>query len=179
MTPRQFIEQQLAKIPELEKATGRAVGSVHALQTERIFTEGQKATGGEIGQYDTSRELYVSPNRAPKKFKPKGKTGKSTFKDGTPHQTGYYESYAAFRQSQGRQTARVDLNMTGQLQSDFANSLQQTRAGVWVAGTRNRRNTVILRGHIDKYGAEVFKVSEKERQALREALLFERRRIGI
>lgn len=49
--------------------------------------------------------------------------GKSKFKDGSPHKSKYFATgYKGYRENVGRQTAFVDLKMTGELRMDFGNS---------------------------------------------------------
>lgn len=172
------------RITELDAAFGRVVATVHGEQVHRIFEQGESGSGDKIGTYDTSKPLYVNPKNAPKKFKPMGKPsgnrkrGETKFKDGQDHKTRYFPNYKSFRDSQGRQTAFVDLKLSGQLQSDYANSLQK-QGNTWVAGTTNPVNTGKLEGAMEKYGADVPKLQEDERKLLTDTLREERIRIGV
>lgn len=178
MTAKEYIQQQIKKIPALEKAFYIAVSTAHADQVARVFERGEMPDGGKIGSYDTRKPLYVNPATAPKKFTPKGKNGESAFQNGKKHKTGYFPSYAAFRRAQGRQTSHVDLKLSGQLQSDYANSLSQTASRTWVAGTKNKANTRKVEGMQDKYG-DIFKLGKKEREKLIDVATKERLKIRI
>jgi hypothetical protein len=167
MTSAQWATLQRAKFDKIGLCFGRAVADVHALQTQRIFVEGQNSGNAGIGRYNTTNPLYVNPNNAPKKFPTKGKTGKSRFKNGQPHKTGYFKSYSSFRQAQGRQTAVVDLRLSGALFRDYASSLLRID-NKWITGVKNKDNGGKIRGAINKYGATVFKLSDNERKILNE-----------
>lgn len=96
---------------------------------ERIFDEGRTTEGTTIGQYD-DEPMYVSLAVAPKpKGRPIGKTGKSKFtsgkKAGQDHKSRYFPTgYKGYRDNVGRQTAKVDLSLTGELRLDFGNQKQ-------------------------------------------------------
>ena len=125
MTTEEWIKDQQAKIQELVKFCKPleiAARDTMAMQAGRIFVEGKDSADSSIGKYST-KPLYLNPKKSPKKFAVKGKTGKSKFKNGKPHQTRYFaDGYKGFRNTIGRQTKFVDLSLVGDLQSDFANS---------------------------------------------------------
>lgn len=143
-----------------------AIVSTHAKVTQRIFVDGQEGDGNKIGSYESTKPLYVSPSKAPRKFTPKGVDGKSKFKNGKPHKTGYFESYKDFRGKMGRETGFVNLKMTGNLQSDFRSSLTKEGTGFFVAGIGRPENLGKVAGIIDKYGEDVFKLQKDERELL-------------
>ena len=89
---------------------------------ERIFEDGKKTDQSQIGQYST-KPTYISLAVAPKpKGAPVGKTGKSKFKNGTPHKSKYFPlGYKGYRENVGRQSAKIDLSLTGELRMDFGN----------------------------------------------------------
>lgn len=156
------------------KGFGRAVSSVHSLMAERIFEKGENITGAHYGQYDTSTPLYVNPATAsPKKFPTKGKNGKSKFKDGTSHKTGYFDSYKDFRAKIKRETGFVNLRLFGLLYSDFLSSLQKENSGKWISGLKRKTNIGKLEGAEDRYGNNIFRVSKFERKELIRILEFE------
>lgn len=173
-----WADAQRKKLTELDKAHGRVVATVHAQQMVRIFQEGERGSGGKIGTYSNNKPLYVNPKLVPKKFPTKGQKGATKFKNGKAHKTGYFPNYSAFRKSQGRQTSFVDLKLSGQFQSDLANSLQK-QGDTWITGTKNPANTDKLNGAIDKYGVDVFKITQDERKLLIDTLKKEREAIGI
>jgi hypothetical protein len=130
----------LEKDPPLKLASY----SVLALQSERIFTKGQNVDG-TTHQYNSTDPLYVNPKTSPgKKFKPKGKPkaegekgaskktvnikfGGAGFSKGKPskietdRKTKWFESYKAYREEIGFKTEKVNLQLSGELKSDFEN----------------------------------------------------------
>jgi hypothetical protein len=165
MNSAQWIALQRAKFEKIGVCFGRAVSDVHALQTQRIFVSGKNSQDANIGSYNTSNPLYVNPKYAPKKFPTRGKNGATRFKNGKPHKTGYFTSYSSFRQNQGRQTATVDLRLSGALFRDYASSLIRID-NKWYSGVKNKDNADKLKGAIDKYGATVFKLTPTELKLL-------------
>jgi len=136
MTTQEFIEKQrkaFANIIAKDEPLRLAALTAHKDMTKRIFVDGKNANDGNIGQYDTKRPLYVNPKKSPgaatgNKIKgieglnpPTGKTGKTHFADGTPHKTTYLNNYKEYRSRIGRKVDKVNLVLSGDLQSDFAN----------------------------------------------------------
>lgn len=98
----------------------------------RIFESGKKEDGSQIGQYDTTKPMYVNPKVQPRETKNKikgiqglipttGKHGDHLFKNGKEHKTTYVKSYADLRKRIGRPIDKVNLRYSGDLQSDFSN----------------------------------------------------------
>lgn len=170
MTTEQLIQKIKGQIKDLKqgKPLALAVASVHSMQVKRIFEEGKKSTDSKIGNYNESTSLYVNPNNSPKKFPTKGKEGKSKFKNGNSHKTGFFKSYKEFRSKIGRQISFVDLKLSGQLQKDYSNSLQRSGTG-WVSGLKNKANVGKVEGAEDKYGS-IFNLTNKEKKELRRIL---------
>jgi hypothetical protein len=167
MNSAQWIAKQRAKFEKIGVCFGVAVADVHALQTQRIFVGGKNSQDANIGSYNTSNPLYVNPKYAPKKFPTRGKNGATKFKNGRAHKTGYFTSYSSFRQNQGRQTATVDLRLSGALFRDYASSLIRID-NKWYSGVKNLDNANKLKGAIEKYGATVFRLTASERKILNE-----------
>jgi hypothetical protein len=172
-TPEQYAAKLDAAIKKLESGDliQAAVSSAHAEMAVRIFEEGKRGTGAKIGKYNTTTPLYISPISSPKKkITLRGKYGKTKFKNGKPHVTGYFKSYASFRNTIGRQTAFVDLNLSGEMQRDFAGSL--TKLGPWryQSGFKRNENTLKFQGLYLKYGADVFKTSKEEKDLLTKSI---------
>jgi len=118
--------------------------SVLALQSKRIFTEGENV-GGAKHQYNSTDELYVNPTTSPgKKFKPRGKPKKEGEKGATKklanikfggrgfskgkaskietdRKTKWFKSYKDYRSEIGFQSGFVNLQLSGELKSDFEN----------------------------------------------------------
>lgn len=98
----------------------RAVRSVMAVQHSRIFEEGKSSAGGAIGSYNDKDELYVNPSTLPRAVSPRGKPGKS--KNIQNRKTVYFKSYEDLRSEVGRESGFVNIRLSGDLQSDFANA---------------------------------------------------------
>lgn len=158
-----------------ERPLALAAASVHAMVAERIFEKGQNANDVGIGTYNDSDELYVNPKYSPKKFPTKGKTGKSKFKNGKAHKTGFFKSYKSFKKTIGRQSNFVNLNLTGLLQRDFTNSLQKSGEH-WISGVKNKANVGKVEGAEDKY-KNIFKLSKKESAELKRIASAEAKKI--
>ena len=166
MTIKQFIEKQNKRLKEIEKgkAFGEAVANSHAKQVPRIFEQGIKSDGSKIGQYDSTDPLYVNPKTAPKSFATKGKTGKSAFKNGKKHKTGYFTSYKAFRAKQGRETSFVNLRLFGRLQQDYSAGLRRVSPLKWVAEVKTNESADKIEGNKKRFGL-TFALTKKEKTA--------------
>jgi hypothetical protein len=170
MTTDQFIQKQHRKIAELKsgKVIGIAAQDTHVKMVERIFEEG-KETSGEKNKYNSTDSLYVNPNtESPKRFPPKGKTGKTKFKNGEPHKTGYFDSYKDFRAKIGRETGFVNLNLFGNLQNDFGKGVVKLSNESWISTVTSTLN----KPKLEKF-ADYFKLNKSERENFKEVLEFE------
>lgn len=181
LTTTQLIQKYRSSITKIEHGFERAVDSVHALQTKRIFEDGLRADGGKIGTYNSTKRIYVNPKYVPKAkgLSGKGKTGKSKFKNGKPHKSTFFKSYKAFRASQGAETGFVNFKLFGHLQSDYRKPPVRIAPGVYVAGTSNPFNSNKVRHLIKRYGNNIFTLSMDERKELVRLATFERLKLGI
>lgn len=123
-----------------------------AMQAQRIFMEGKDSADSSIGKYSTKPIYINpknSPKKFATGGKGKEKTrirktyiavgessgyvertkekyisiSKSKFKNGNPRKSRYFPGgYKEFRDKIGRETRFVNLSLTGDLQSDFANA---------------------------------------------------------
>ena len=157
-----------------------AAQDTHVKMTERIFVNGRSAGGGDIGDYDTKNELYVNPNKSPKGFPTKGKPNekgiaRSKFNDGTPHKTGYFTSYSDYRNTIGRDISKVNLVLSGDMQSDFGKALVKI-TDLKYASTMRDNNIKKKDGNEKRFG-EIFKLTEEEKENFVEVLQFETTRI--
>ncbi len=165
----QFISklEQSIKVLEENEPLKIAVLSVNALRVERIFQDGKNSAGGNIGSYESTKPIYVSDEQAPKNVNHKGKTGKTI-------KSGYYESYKDFRKDMGRESGKVNLRLTNDLQSDLSNATltksENTIATPSPIKVSNHEYKVTLKrplnikkkeGLEDKYG-EVFRHTKDE-----------------
>lgn len=126
----------------------------------RIHEEGLAANGTQIGQYNATNPLYVNPLKAPRAFPVKGKTGKVRFKStGAPHKTRFFESYKAFRQQVGRPVDKVNLSLSGQLNSQFVVIATDKGYGL---GWNNEEMPLRARGLEKKYAKVIWGLTENE-----------------
>ena len=117
LTEKQFTEKLRKSIGELQKTNkplAIAAQTIHSLRINRIFHVGLNASASKIGTYNSTTELWVSDDQLRRKGTNKGKTGK-------PTKTSYYKSYKELKKQQGFRNDRVNLRMTNNLQSEFAN----------------------------------------------------------
>ncbi len=184
MTTDEVIADMKKKLDQMDKAFEIAVRSTHAQQMQRIFVDGERSSGAKIGKYNSTNQLYVNPKNAPRKFTPLGKNQKRSLKttvfniksqkarrvsikkNFTERKTRWFSSYKDFRQFEGRESGFVNLTLFGKLQSDLANSVIRLAPGRYALGVKNRANADKLLGAIDKYGLDVFKPSQKEKDTL-------------
>lgn len=187
MTPEEYIKRE-KKFYQWLTTKGKpfeiSVYNVVALQAVRIFEDGKKSDGNLIGQYDTTSPLYANPKnyKGGGKFKPlKGKTGKSKFKDGTPHVTRWFNNYKELRNTLGRRIDKVNLQLNYDLFSDFINAPKGSKKGKvkptkinnfeFVTKFSREINALKRKGLEDKYG-NIFKLTKKEIEAFLKTLDF-------
>ena len=122
--------------------------------------------------------MYISDDRLRKEGNHTGKTGK-------PIKTSYYKSYADMKKQQGFTGGQVNLRLTNDLQSDFANSPQKNGTGkpsagkvikvnnnIYIEALRRPLNVKKLRGHIARYG-DFTQFTNEERAKFADTLNFE------
>lgn len=179
LTIEQYIADLRRQSKELRdsKAPFIAAYTAHADMVERIFTNGTASNGSKIGNYNSSDPLYISPADSPVRVQTKGKTGKTSFKNGKPHKTGYFPSYKAYRASIGRQTNSVNLDLSGRLKQEFENSLRRVSNFSFEAVLRTDESTDKALGNQDRFRKAIFASTEKERDTFRDVLGFELRKI--
>jgi hypothetical protein len=88
--------------------------TIHTLRVNRIFHVGLNASAGKIGNYNSTTELWAADKQLRRAGTHRGKTGKAI-------KTSYYRSYKELKAQQGFRNDRVNLRMTNNLQSEFAN----------------------------------------------------------
>jgi len=119
LTEAQFAKSIREKVKLLAKDNlplKLAAASVHADRIVRIFHRGKKSDKSLIGRYDTTRELWVSDDQLRRKGTNRGKPPKRK-----EIKTSYYKNYKELKKQQGFRNTRVNLRMTNNLQSEFAN----------------------------------------------------------
>ena len=171
MTIDQFIQKQNKRLKAIKegKLFAEAVANSHSNQVPRIFEKGIQSDGSKIGQYNSTKDLYVNPKTAPKSFPTKGKTGKSVFKSGKSHKTGFFTSYKAFRSNQGRETNFVNLRLFGRLQLDYTNGLRRVSPLKWVAEVKTEESADKIEGNKQRFGL-TFALTKEEKIEFRKDL---------
>lgn len=150
----------------------RAVRSVHAEMTTRIFSKGLNTSGAKMGQYDNSKEIWASDKNLRKKGTHKGKPNEAGKRKTI--KTSYYKSYKDLRQQQGVESNFVNIRMTNDLQSDFANAEMSKTSNAIAKATPVKVSELIYQftlkrdlnakkkeGMEDKHG-EIFKLTKGE-----------------
>jgi hypothetical protein len=170
MTTDQYIKKIRRSIQVLKTGIPIGVASqdTHVKMVERIFEKGKNALDSQIGQYNDSKPLYVNPDKSPKKFSTKGANGKSKFKNGKTKKTGYFKSYKDYRQKIGRPTGKVNLVLSGNLQSDFGKAVTKVNNLKYTA-TAREENEDKISGLEEKYG-NIFRITPKERTNFKQVL---------
>jgi len=117
LTEKQFVQKIQQKAKALKKDNiplKIAAQTIHTLRINRIFHVGLNASAGKIGQYNSTKELWASDDQLRRAGTHRGKHDASI-------KTSYYPSYKALKTQQGFRSDRVNLRMTNNLQSEFAN----------------------------------------------------------
>lgn len=166
MTLEQYIEKlgrQIKVLEDTDEANYLAAQSVHAMQVERIFTNGIASDGTKIGDYST-KDIYINPNNPNVgiKFPPEGKTGKKVHKNGDPYKTKYFEGYKAFRANQGRDSNTVNLDNIGRLKSEYENSLKRDSDNAYIAELHSEDNIDKAIGNQARFNKKIFGLTEEE-----------------
>lgn len=174
MTLEQLIAKYEAQREELkdDNFVYLAASSAHGDMVTRIFSDGKQSDGSQIGNYNASDPLYINPIDAPQSVTTAGKNGNTTFKNGKAHKTAYFPSYRDFRSQQGREAGFVNLQLFGNLQSEFAASLRRQSQGVWESEIRRDSNLQKALGNQKRFGV-IFAATNEERETYRIALNFE------
>lgn len=133
-------------------------------EIQRVFVNGKASDGSAIGSYST-KPIYVNPDRSPKKFPVKGKTGRTTFEStGQPHKTRYFDDgYKGFRDKIGRPTNTVNLSLYGQLQNQL--DVIPT-SNSWGLGWQNDEMPKRAKALELKYGKKIFAPTDDEKKEL-------------
>ncbi len=173
ITTAEYIKRQHDKIEKLKSGVvvHIAAQDTHVKMVERIFEEGKTSEGNTLG-YNNSDPLYVNPKNSPKNFPNKGKNGDVKFSNGDAHKTGYFESYAKFRQAIGKTTSFMNLNLFGVLQNDFAKGVIKLGKSAYISTVTNEAN----KGKLEKF-ATYFKLNGGERENFKDILEYESMKI--
>lgn len=174
MTIEQYIEKlgrQIKVLEDTDEANYLAASSVHAMQVERIFTDGIASNGTKIGSYST-KDIYINPNspNVGSKFPPEGKTGKKVHKNGEPYKTKYFAGYRAFRANQGRDSNTVNLDNIGRLKSEYENSLKRDNDNSYTSEIRSQENIDKAVGNQTRFNKTIFGLTNEEAETYTEIL---------
>lgn len=134
----------------------------------RIFEQGKDDNESSIGQYST-KPIYVNPNNSPKKFTPKGKTGKTKFANGELHKTRYFaQGYKDFKSEIGRNTlGTVNLSLSRDFQNKMTIIATSKGWGIgWLEDEKYKRALHFQQ----KYKKIIFGQTEKEKLITKEVI---------
>jgi len=138
---------------------------IYASNLRRIHNEGRTVDGKAIGVY-SRKPMYVNPKYSPKKFAPKGKTGREYFKNGKQHKTRYFkDGYTGFRRTIGRSTSVVNFQLTGTLLANW--QLQFVPGGSQI-GFASKKKGDIASFLEAKYHAKIWGISQQDRNNARQ-----------
>jgi hypothetical protein len=153
VTQAEYIAKLNRQIEQLRTNAPLAIAAqhVHAMRVERIFD-----TPGVGGSYNRTKPIWVKNTELRRKNK--GKSGKA-------QKTSYFSSYYALKQDQGFDPNVVNLRLTNDLQSDFANSAKSNGVGrpqsgkvikvsnaLYVEAIRRPKNIKKLKANLKRYG---------------------------
>lgn len=92
--------------------------NLYASNAHRVHNEGLAVSGGSIGKYSTRAGYFTAA--ATRAIQPKGKTGKTVFKNGKPHKTRYFANgYRGYKTALGFNASKVNMQLTGRLKADW------------------------------------------------------------
>jgi len=149
----------------MDKIVRTVAFNVRSQNSHRVHNEGKAADETMIGgaQYST-KATYVSLSQSPKKFTPKGKSGKSKFKNGNTHKSGYFpDGYKGFRNLIGRPTDHVNLHLSGLLKTKL---IVQGAGKSYKVGFESGYGTEVAEGLEKKYSQHIWGVSPTEEKEL-------------
>lgn len=159
------------------KVMQKALLSLFADYHSRIFEEGKASDGGTIGKYSTD-PIYVNPADSPRSFGANiGKTGKSKFADGKPHQTRYFPGgYEQFRDKIGRPTNVVNLQLTEDLKR---NTLPELNEGRYVFGFGHDFANDKATGNEAHFKKQIFDLTIKEMDSIDKKIIQAMEELGL
>lgn len=149
----------------LDKIVREVAFTTRSQNLSRVHNEGKTADDGLIGggQYST-KSTYVSLENSPKKFPPKGKSGKIKFKNGKTHKSGYFpDGYKGFRNAIGRPTSYVNLQLSGLLKTKL---MVQGEGKRYKVGFASGYGAKVAQGLEEKYDQDIWGVTPSEEKEL-------------
>lgn len=161
------LKKQLEGFLDDNKIVRKVATTLAASNVRRIHNDGKAVDGSGIGTYDTT-PIYVNPKKSPKKFTPQGKTGERVFKSGKKHKTRYFDKgYKGFRATIGRETGKVDLNLTAKLEFSFQ---PEARGNDWVVGFTSAKEAAKARGNEKRFRKVIWGVTTADNGEIDEIL---------
>lgn len=152
---------------DMDKLLREVANNLYVENSRRIHNEGKDVNDKLIGQgkYST-KSTYISLSQSPKKFQAKGKSGNTKFKNGKPHKSGYFPNgYKQFRDTIGRRTSVVNLQLSGKLKTDF---IIKNNGSKWLIGFEGSYGKNISEGLEEKYSQNIWGLSEEGKQQSKE-----------
>ena len=152
-----FLRQQLKNFKEASQANkvlrAAALYAAPAVQN-RVQQDGQKADGSDLPPYDSGKSFSTSSPIGKKFGDIANKRQKKAFGSGNS-----FGSYKAFRESLGRQTAYMDLTLTGDMWASWKPvPISNTAYGVkFVSSEQNK-----IAGYLEQRFGAIFELSDDE-----------------
>lgn len=138
-----------------------AANRVSALVKRRVFQNGTAQDGSAIGQYSTKPGYFSVNNPGVPKIAPKSKVGRKGNK------SFYSETgYAGYRKAVGRQSQKVDLNLSG---ATFQGVGVGTGLnGLPAFGIKTKEALQRIEGNEDRFDCVTVTPNQQERESARE-----------
>lgn len=161
MTMDEFARKLQREARELNSATSKALREAAGKSTARIavrvFDNGLNGNNISIGSYSTKDMLVGASNWAKQSARDAFFRSKPPFRTiltrGRRQPLAVLEGgYKRFRELNGRQSSRVDLSFTGNLQKDFGLFDAVNAEGGVEQGFKRTENVAKALGAFDKYG---------------------------
>lgn len=142
-------------------------GELEAMYKRRIFDNGLKSDGSQIGEY-SNKPIYVGKDEFVRKaaFKPHGKpdaNGKKRTKNKTMFIAG---GYSEFRSIQGRETNHINFKYSGSEERAFK-TMKFGNAALF--GNTDLNESIKIESQQEKFG-NTFELSEGEKQFIRDEI---------
>jgi len=134
--------------------------NLYASNARRVHNEGRAVSGSPIGKYSTKAAYFKAA--ATRSIQPKGKTGKTTFKNGKPHKTRYFSNgYRGYKSALGFDAGRVNMQLTGRLKADWV--LLRSRNG-YVIGFASEYGKNISEGNEARFRKPIWGVTAEDKK---------------
>lgn len=163
------LQQYIAKLKQVREFLGNesevakaseTVASVEflAVYKKRIFQDGLSSASYSSKPYYASVKGITGLPKG--KLKPEGKNGKPKFKNGKTKKSQYLKGgYRQYRQVYGRQTGKVDFNLTG---TSFQAIQLVFKGRKLVIGSTSAERLQILRGNEKRFKVNFLTATEAE-----------------